>query len=276
MALRLLEELNGGASGPFRRWLDRLDREPRIAWYPSAGTDFRDLMYLSPRVAEAFPSAGPEPPPPDLFLHTDYYPWSATGPLPAGPVLHEDRHTRVSVRDLEELPRCDLPLDPELVRFPEGSDLTGRAFFLWIALRSDRLGEITAPVLYVFAENTAFWAERLLPAGARLSHLIRVRYGGGFGGSAASGVWILHTLAALGVEVFITDGHDQIQSGDAYALSRYPALRALPPPLLGPPLRVVPGYLWSNHGDVSWHRLHTPASHPRALGSSRRPELSSR
>jgi hypothetical protein len=45
MSRKLLLELNGGCHGAFHKWLDQLKREPPIAWYPSAGEDFRDLLY---------------------------------------------------------------------------------------------------------------------------------------------------------------------------------------------------------------------------------------
>ena len=48
MSIEFLQSLNGHNRGALRNWLDRLDHEPRIAWYPSAGEDFRDLMYLQP------------------------------------------------------------------------------------------------------------------------------------------------------------------------------------------------------------------------------------
>jgi len=38
----LLLALNGARNGAFRRWLDGVREEPRIAWYPSAYGDFRD------------------------------------------------------------------------------------------------------------------------------------------------------------------------------------------------------------------------------------------
>lgn len=77
MSIEFLKSLNGHNRGALRDWIDRLDREPRIAWYPSAGEDFRDLMYLHPRFRQRSPAMQPEPPAPDIFLHSDYFPWES-------------------------------------------------------------------------------------------------------------------------------------------------------------------------------------------------------
>jgi hypothetical protein len=37
MSKKLLLNLNGGSNGALKRWIDRLEGEPRISWYPSSG-----------------------------------------------------------------------------------------------------------------------------------------------------------------------------------------------------------------------------------------------
>lgn len=176
MSLQLIEQLNGGNRGKLRAWIDSLEREPRIAWYPSSGEDFRDLLYLSTAYQSKNPGEISEPDPPDLFLHTDYYPWSSSGLLDTA-VLYSDDKTRITATDMEELPRCDLPLDPGIVDFPKGSIATGRVVFMWLKVASDTLGELTAPLLYVFAENAAFCAERMLPNNAKITHAVHMSQG---------------------------------------------------------------------------------------------------
>jgi hypothetical protein len=46
MSRQLLEHLNGNKAGQLNNFLDNFEGEPRIAWYPSAGEDFRALLYL--------------------------------------------------------------------------------------------------------------------------------------------------------------------------------------------------------------------------------------
>jgi len=63
----LLNALAGATAGAFRQWLDEFEGEPRVAWYPSVGRDFRDLLYLSRKISELYPPSKPEPLPPDVF-----------------------------------------------------------------------------------------------------------------------------------------------------------------------------------------------------------------
>lgn len=254
MSKQLLYHLNGNKTGKFRRYLDNFKGEPRIAWYPSAGTDFRPLLYLSPQFAEkSKPAGGTEPAPPDIFLFTDYFPWKESDFLDT-PDIHIDDKTQVIVKNMEELPRLNIPLDAEIVDFHNESVATGRVVFMEVTVNSTVLGEISLPVIYAFAENESFCAEKILPLNGRISHVIHVRYGGGCGGGGfASGIWINNVLKRLHCEVLITDGHYHMQAGDECAQKKYPVLapHGRPPKFL--PIRVVPSKSWSNHGDVSWN-----------------------
>ncbi len=251
MSLALLRRLNGSRKGALHRFIERQGgRDPRIAWYPSAGEDFRPLMYLSAAYAAHDAVDAGEPAPPGLFLFSDYFPWSDSAFLDQRSIYLDDR-TSIVVETIEELPRVDLPLHAEIVAFPDGSAATNRVLFLEVVVSSDVLGQLRAPVLYVFSENEAFCGEMLLPERAHISHVVHVRYGGGLGGGGhASGVWIKGVLKALGTEVLISDQHFHVQRGDERAFELYPALRGQEPELR--PCRIVPGHAWSNHGDVVW------------------------
>lgn len=261
MSRRLLTHLNGPRRGMFRRWLEDFPGEPRIAWYPSAGRDFRDLFYLHPVFSEMNPPTRPEPPLPDIFIHTDYFPWSDPTFLD-DPLIHEDRHTTVIVLDIEELPRRILPLDDEIVVAPQGGPSNGRVVFLEVEIQSDVSGRFIRPVLYVFAENAAFCARRLLPLEARLSHIIHQRYGGGCGGGGRStGIWMLNVLQRLHCEVFVTDSHYCMQSGDERVCELYPELAG---PGTGPvlePIRLLNGQRWNCLGHVSWNLVPQAPQH---------------
>jgi hypothetical protein len=253
MSIEFLHRLNGSNRGVFRRWLDRLDHEPRIAWYPSAGEDFRDLMYLHPGFRELSPASQPEPAAPSLFLHSDYFPWESSHFLDSS-WLYGDHRTSVHVRTIEELPRLDLPLDPGIVHFPKGSSATGQVLFMELEVSSDQLGDFSVPLIYAFVENAALCASRMLPHQARISHVVHVRSGGGMGGGGyTNGVWMLQVLERLQCEMFISDGHLQHRSGDDRVLELFPNLAGLPVSLFDP-IRTLPGVRWSDHGDVSWHR----------------------
>jgi hypothetical protein len=253
LSRKLLRALNGPSKGSFAKWLDGFEGEPRIAWYPSAGSDFRDLLYLHPGFAEIQPASKPEPPPPDIFLHTDYYPWSNSSFLDSE-VVHIDDRTSILARSVEELPRCDLPLDDRIVDFPSGSEATGRVFFLELEVRSDVLGSFVRPLIYAFVENAAFCAERILPLESRISHIVHVRFGGGCGGGGKStGIWLLNVLRKLGCELFVTDGHGCRQSGDTRIYELYPSLSGNESASRLEQIRVIASEGWSGHGDVSWN-----------------------
>ncbi|MDR1654359.1 MAG: hypothetical protein LBR96_00065, partial [Treponema sp.] len=66
MSKELLYNLNGNAKGKFKEYLDGFAEKPRIAWYPSAGEDFRALLYLSPNFSENL-NKEKLPESPDLF-----------------------------------------------------------------------------------------------------------------------------------------------------------------------------------------------------------------
>ena len=250
-----LRKLVGERGGRCRTWLENLGREPRIAWYPSGGEDFRPLMYLSGEYSEAHPVPGGEPLPPDLFLYTDYFPWSTSRFLDT-PVLYQGTRTAVTATHMERLPRVDLPLDPGILDFPRGGRHTGSVVFLETEVRSDVLGTLRWPVLYAFCENEAFCACRMLADQGPASHVIHVRYGGGMGGGGrASGAWLVNVLHRVGCEVFVEDGHLDFQEGDDEAIWRYPGLGATGPEPRLEPMRRMAAKSWSNHGDVTWNRV---------------------
>jgi hypothetical protein len=255
MSKKLLLDLNGKNNGAFRSWLDNFKGEPRIAWYPSSGEDFRDLLYLHPGFSDINPASKPEPRCPDIFLHTDYFPWSTSTFLDSSNI-HLDDRTSVSVKSIEELPRCKLPLDDQIVDFPQGSLATNRVLFLEAEISSNVLGKFLAPVVYAFVENGAFCAERVLPKGGRFSHVVHVRYGGGCGGGGkSSGIWLLNVLRQLHCELFVTDSHYSRQSGDERTYTIYPSLAGNEDQSQLEQIRVLPSEGWSGHGDVSWNTI---------------------
>jgi len=252
MSRKLLINLNGNKLGELKRFLDDFQGEPRIAWYPSAGNDFRALFYLHPSYSQLNPANEQEPKPPDLFLFTDYFPWESLNFLNSK-IIYSDSRTKVIIEYIEELPKLNLPLHKNLVHFKDGSSLTNRVVFLKIRIESNKLGIISYPVVYAFAENESFYCDKLIPNEASISHIIHVRYGGGFGGGgSAAGVWLLNVLKRLNCELFVTDGHHYMQFGDILAFNLCPSIPKFSDVQLKP-IRVIPSQSWSDHGDVSWN-----------------------
>ncbi len=253
MSIKLLLNLNGNYRGAFHRWLDNLKKEPRIAWYPSAGQDFRDLLYLHPEFSKQYPGIKPDPPSPDIFLHTDYYPWRRSRFFDTRTVYKDDR-TEVYIKSIEELPRCDLPLDEQIVNHPNGSKATGRVIFLELEISSSVLGRYSYPLIYAFCDNAAFCSEKIIKNNGRCSHIVHVRFGGGLGGGGKStGVWLLNILQKLQCEMFITDSHYGFGSGDKRIYELYPEFSGNKDENQLKQIRKINSRSWSCYGDVSWN-----------------------
>lgn len=259
MSRKLLERLNGRRQGAFAAWLAAHPGEPRIAWYPSAGSDFS----APTRLADArwfMPEA-----PPDLYLHTDYAPRLPYDPQPGQPVGDWDAQGRLKqFEELDPLPAEMLGLDGDIVAFPEGNELTGRVFFLELEFPGT---PGTVGVLYLGMENAAFYHHLAHPCRARFSHVFHVRYGHSLGGGISSGSWLLNILGPCRAELFVSDhGFGEPNEGDLKAEALYPSVRkkgAVPARTEVPGLRCR----WSDL-DTSWYRL----SRPRSSRGASRPQ----
>lgn len=224
MSRQLLLDLNGRNEGPFQEYIEGLQSEPRIAWYPSCGIDFRPLLYLHPSYATFAPQPIPEPPPPEIFLYTDYYCFPEQIFFRSKLVLWDNR-TKITVGEVEELPWLDLPLNGGIVQRPALQAYLGRAFFLKIKVESKQLGDFIYPVLYIIAENEAFCAQKILPQRGRISHLVHRRYGySAGGGGLCSGIWLYNVLKRMGCQVLISDGIFNFGDGDRLAMKIFPSL----------------------------------------------------
>lgn len=251
MSKDLLYRLNGNKNGNLKKYLDSFNEPINIAWYPSACEDFRPLLYLSKRYAEINPASREENIFPNFYIYTDYFPWAIPTFLDTL-AIYNDRRTRVIVNCIEELPKLELPIDPDIVCYPDESVVIGKVLFLEIAVESNKLGEFTYPVIYAFVENEPFCSRILLSKNYNISHIIHVRYGGGcWGGGKSSGIWLLNVLKRLNCKIFITDGHYALQPGDEAAYRLYPNLRGEVPEMIE--IRKINSRFWSGHGDVTWN-----------------------
>jgi len=234
MSYALLESLNGQNDGIFKQWLAQWNGiTPRIAWYPSAGSDLKDVKYLKIETKDktidwlsrperrhpierrdsnkyrhfSKPDLDPEFFKHHIFLHTDYLDnWGQSLQFEVGKVLHEDNSTLIKIVELEQLPDCVLPLNPNLISFPKGDEITNKVFFMQLEISGERRKTSNVPMLYAFVENTAFCAKILLKHQAQLSHILHIRYGGGLGGGGRSrGVWLQQMLSTFKVEYYLVD-----------------------------------------------------------------------
>ena len=254
MLLKQLYKLNGSKRGEFKKHIDQYTAEPRITWYPSAGQDFRALKYLHSNYAAIHPATQLEPPMPDIFLFTDYFPWEWSNFLDTTNI-YSDLHTRITIDYIEALPSLDYKLHKELVDFGEASRATNKVVFLTVNVESDKLGIIFFPVIYAFAENESFYCKALVPSEAIITHLIHIRYGCGLGGGGkATGIWLLNVLKQLECELLITDNHYSWQSGDLFALKYCASIPAESNAQLLT-IRILNSNSWSGHGDDEWQLI---------------------
>jgi hypothetical protein len=258
MSLKLLRTLNGKNKGRFSEFLNELTSEPEIAWYPSAGEDFQDLILLNDRyskkeIGNAACAA------PDIFLHTDYFPWKNTKFLESE-IIQNNKNAKITISEIEELPSLNLPLNSEIVHFTEGSEKTGKVFYLNLQIETLRLGTFNCRLLYAFVVNEPFYAKIVRPNQGRFSHIIRVIYGNGFGGGHTSGIWLLNILKEVDCKIFITDNRhfSWLESADSDALKLYPELGTTEMAAFDMLNRNNMIHItsdWNSQDLVSWHKL---------------------
>lgn len=211
-------------------------RDKRTLWYPSAGNDFRDLIFCSGE----YPGININP---ELFIHTDCM---QNFDLDTPGIVYKDRHTAVTLYKEREFDRMTAP-KTEFAHWE--SQEAGRIILYRVEIISDRFKKIEKPLIYVICENEWFAAEFLIPNRIAVETVCRVRYGSGFGGAAASGAWLLNTLKILRTRYFISDPISEMNGGNYTVLKKYPQLAGVPAELVSH--LEINGKLWSDHGDVT-------------------------
>ena len=99
----------------------------RICYYPSAGRDYSDILYVRPENFQTGTKNKYELP--DLYLHTDYYPWENKLTFQPGQILHDAPDGKITVKTVEELETLDMWLS-SLVDFPQETAEYGNCFLM--------------------------------------------------------------------------------------------------------------------------------------------------
>ncbi|MDX2111562.1 MAG: hypothetical protein SFY80_15125 [Verrucomicrobiota bacterium] len=254
MSKELLQKLanQSGNQGPLKSWLENNQGEPRIAWYPSAGSDLRDLLNLHPGFRSLYPPQNnePEPEAPNFFIHSDI---GGCAIFDQEMVFHDDR-TCIRVVERENLTPLNLPVHAEV--YDNTDQELHRLLFLLLEVRCNRLGTFQCPLLFAVEENAAFCAD-LLANHAHITHLVQVRYG-----YVPDPVWIRYQLRRLGVEVLITDesGFRAYSKQVGTVPNNIPQLNIFKD-LNNPDIdqnawrmiRTLPLETWYGYGPVSWY-----------------------
>ncbi|MFN4083219.1 MAG: hypothetical protein ACK4K9_06260 [Bacteroidia bacterium] len=253
MSKQLLNHLNGNRFGKLKQFINNCNREPRIAWYPSAGEDLRGMRFLHPNFFKAYPASENDPAPPDIFIYTDYFPWEQSTFLDSK-LIYAGNSTYIHIEHIEELPRLNLkPLHYELVDFPQGSIATDRTIYLELMIDDFELGKMYFKIIYAFAENETFFCKKMLPNNANISHVIHVRYGGGGGGGGKTwGAWLMHALKLVKCEVYITDNHRPWLPADDFVLNNCKEIPKTADVQLKS-IRKMDKEKWNACNDVDWN-----------------------
>lgn len=178
----------------------QLGDTPNILWYPSAGHDFRDVIEGHRTPVE-----------PDLYFHTEYDANPDYFKLERGIVFRDDR-TIVRIRDVQELEFVDpvhYHVSPELASFPKHANKELKIFLLDVRSHVDS-GPKTAKVIYFYMENLNFMEEVLFKYDFKISHLVKVRDGYGYGGGLKSMLLLSAFFSQLGVQYVYSDDQGQL------------------------------------------------------------------
>ena len=203
MSKKLLLNLNGGSNGAFKRWIDRLEGEPRISWYPSSGDDFKDILYLHQKYNDWTSengTAGVKPP--DIYIHTDCS-LGSDSTLFDTITVRDDWGTRITVNSIEKLPAREVTKRFESYRNCPENIAVGTVVFLELNVKSQFLGEYVVPVIYAFVENSAFLEDIVLPNNGKLSHIVRARDGHTEGANSVPKKWLTDIQYVVGCECIV-------------------------------------------------------------------------
>lgn len=280
MSLQFLHKLNGANNGHFKKFLGRFEEHPypSISWYVSAGTDFRNSIFLNDSYMSKYMEGANNWKSPEVFLYTDYYepffdklfpehmtanfvkPKSSIEALLTkyadlgGWNLYEDKSTTVSVKQFEYLPTIDAAVKEQLVDFMHVGDGPKKVAYMLLEVCSRKFGRFDVHLIYANVTNE-FMGDLLVKSSASVTHITRVRYGSGFGFAKASGTYLLNILHKLNTDYFICDPIFEPNNGDKTAGRIYPNLKSEAHKAKLLPIHVIPSESWSCHGDVTVYKV---------------------
>ena len=165
------------------------DGDERVLWYPSAGEDYRDIMemYEKRRVPHGIELV------PNVYCHTDY---RRPPNIAEGTVLRDDGRTRIELLESHKL----------FIRTEFAGNNEPEVYLMRIKIESESLGTTEHWVFRFVMENNEFLEHILLRGKVRVSHLVKVREGLGFGGGNGRSIAVAYGfLGLLGLKYVIAD-----------------------------------------------------------------------
>ena len=182
----------------------RVGTDPKTAWYPNSGLDFRDLCELKRTHGDVYE----EEHFPDLFIHTDYKPnWSQQvdpqRPFSIGNVNYHGLNEPITahVFEMHELNfldgiQVDYQVSPRFVDFPADALPSPKIFLLFMDIVSAFGVLHRISVIYFVMESINFLDQVILRNYVSITHFVKVREGCGMGGSRKS-ITIAYAFARL-------------------------------------------------------------------------------
>lgn len=205
MLKNLLQGKNPRAQSRLDELFETIGKNPRLAWYPSACNDYRDLLELTPERAKLHGIQEL----PDLFIHSDYYVRS----LHQHGIAHSDENTTVRIEDHFEIQltqKIRYHVSPRFAGYPEAAPREPTIYLLDVAIRSDVLGEVRKPVLYFLFENINFLDEFVLRNNIPITFFVKVRDGFSCGGGNRKSTSLVYAfLSALKTKYLLVDTAEQ-------------------------------------------------------------------
>lgn len=241
-----------------------------VCWYPSAGSDFRALLFLSDWYYKKFDVPTDEGQVlPDLFVMTDYlglgsfyaeesfwgdaYEQIGNGYCEPGSCLlhvaYENTSTDIVVTRYEKLRNMSLPYDYRL-DCREEPEAYNSAFLIEVEVVSrayDEIHRYETSVLYAAAENRMF-ADRIVSRyGLKMEYLVIMNYGAGCGGGNKIGFeWMFDEYKDLGIRYVVSNHGVRSCLAEYGTAGDYPELRAI---------YWVDGVKWTRGNTVVWYRV---------------------
>lgn len=249
---------------------DAIRQYNHICWYPSAGEDFKTLLFISYWYYQKNSIPMDEGQVlPDLFIFTDYvgfhsrdtdlrgygeaYEQIQNGYCEPGSsfihVSYKNSSTDIIVKSFEKLRDLQLPFNTELAAFEKGLDYNS-AFLMKVEVISrinEEVNTYETSIMYVAALNEMFAERVLIPNRIKTEYLIIIRYGTGFGGGNGKGfTWILSDYKELGIKYLVTSHCVQREFSETESDKSYPNITGI---------YGIDGKQWTKDVPVVWYKL---------------------
>ncbi len=256
--------------------LDVIEKHKSICWYPSAGDDFRPLIFFNPYTYEDLEiPMDKDQVFPDLFILTDVlypsmYPMDFIFDKSVAnlaelndpeawkgmTMLYDGLHTRISIKRIRKLKKMVFSLSKETLSYDyDNHDNYGNVFCFDTHVRSKRYGssewnEWDVTVLYVVVENMVFARDFLMKNSISVDYLPVVRYGESMGGALLGPNWIRNILGYLKCKYFICNPCYREEARD---MSYFEGYNISPTKL--EEIKRINKEKWSDYEEIIWNRV---------------------